>query len=91
MVGNQDSGELELKALAELVERACGSIGFAREAKAFKAHLTIARAKGEPGTFNITENYPMFKNEVIIEGFSLIESQLLPKGPVYRSLQDFKF
>jgi 2'-5' RNA ligase len=82
-------GQTLLVKLAQSVESYCLQHGFTQSDKQFRPHLTIARSKPEARASKIvfTDNY--FKSETVISGFSLIESCLTSKGPIYRSLENF--
>jgi 2'-5' RNA ligase len=76
--------------LAASVENACNIVGFEKEAKSFKPHLTIARVKEGAGLVKLPDQQVAFTSETLVTGFSLVESQLTREGPIYRSLEDFK-
>jgi RNA 2',3'-cyclic 3'-phosphodiesterase len=84
------SGQEQLITLADSVENSCLRAGFPEADKPFKPHLTIARANDESPVVKIPE-LTNFRSETTVSGFSLIESQLLPAGPVYKSVIDFSF
>ena len=84
------AGEAHLMTLAQTVENSCAQAGFSKEDKPFQPHLTIARARDDFSLPKITQDIPTsFKTETQVSKISLIESQLLPKGPVYKVIEDF--
>ena len=84
------TGESQLVKLAGSIENACFGHGFPKEDKPFSPHLTIARLKEvSPGVKFIEPEF-QFENTMIVEEFSLIESQLYPTGPVYREVEKFQ-
>ncbi|RKY00578.1 RNA 2',3'-cyclic phosphodiesterase [Candidatus Poribacteria bacterium] len=89
-VGVGEGGE-ETRKLAGEVERAMAKLGFKREDRPFVPHLTLARIKSPS---NLTEQLTSFKMPSIapvkVEGFSLIRSQLDPKGAIYTRIKEFK-
>lgn len=81
-----------LARLAEKIERACVELGYPAEARAFTAHLTLARSRRgeslpqglgeEPGG---TPPQPVWR----ARSFRLMESELRPDGPRYRVLGEY--
>lgn len=85
-----DTGEPQLVKLANSIESACFGHGFPKEDRPFSPHLTIARLKdGSPGVKFLEPKF-QFVSTMIVEEFSLIESQLYPTGPVYRQVEKFQ-
>ncbi len=100
-----ERGGQELIQLANLLESNCLERGFGKSDKPFQPHVTIARAKREdyPGG-NLSLSFrssgmpveaPLpklgFETAMPVCGFSLIESNLYPRGAVYQSVEDFQF
>ena len=80
-------GKKELTALAESVNGALEVIGFPREDRAFKPHLTLARSDGTPlpqPLVNALEKVPAFHWRC--EGFDLMRSRLTPRGAIYSKI-----
>ena len=82
-----------LSRLADQVEEAMRSIGFAREERAFRPHLTVAR-------FRVPQPQPALQALLTQQGeqapgsfevseFFLFESKLLPQGAEYRKVERF--
>jgi 2'-5' RNA ligase len=82
-----------LSRLAEQVEEAMQRIGFAREARAFRPHLTLAR-------FGVPQPQPTLQALLAQQGeqelgnfevaeFFLFESKLSPRGAEYRKVERF--
>jgi 2'-5' RNA ligase len=82
-----------LSRLAEQVEEAMGKIGFAREERAFRPHLTLAR-------FRVPKPQPALQALLSQQGeqelgnfevseFFLFESKLSPQGAEYRKVERF--
>jgi len=82
-----------LKQLAEQVEEAMARIGFAREERAFRPHLTLAR-------FRVPQAQPALQTLLSRQGeqelgdfqvseFFLFESKLSPQGAEYRKVERF--
>ena len=77
-------GKAELTALAESVNRAIDAVGLPREERAFKPHLTLARADGMPlpgALLKAMENVPPLVWRC--DGFDLMRSRLTPQGAIY--------
>jgi len=79
--------------LAEQVEEAMRKIGFAREPRVFRPHLTLAR-------FRVPQPQPALQALLAQQGdeelgsfevseFFLFESKLSPQGPEYRKVERF--
>lgn len=79
--------------LVEQVEEAMGSLGFAREERAFRPHLTLAR-------FRVPQAQPALQMLLSQQGehelgnfevseFFLFESKLSPQGAEYRKVERF--
>jgi 2'-5' RNA ligase len=82
-----------LSRLAEQIEEAMRSIGFAREERAFRPHLTLAR-------FRVPQPQPALQALLTQQGelelgnfevseFFLFESKLSPQGAQYRKVERF--
>ena len=89
-VGLADNAQ-SVTALAHLIEDACQSIGFQRETQSFIPHLTVARMsaaaspkdrKKASETLSSLQWEPNMR--IPISSISLIESTLMPQGPIYR-------
>ena len=88
------AGDTEaLGALARDIDSRLADLGFARENRPFKAHLTIGRFKkdGHPGDVaGALERHRDFAAGTFPVGaIHLFRSQLRPEGPVYTQLSEF--
>ena len=94
------SGTQNLAALAAKVEEAAVGSGFPPETKAFNAHLTLARVRSPrirdsracgpslpPELLEALKTAPSFTWRV--SRFSLVESALTPRGPIYTALREY--
>ncbi len=78
------SGELKrLNALQKRIETAVQSLGWQGEKRPFRAHLTIGRVKDRSQARQLDWELSLEKQEIPVSAVNLIESQLLPSGPVY--------
>jgi 2'-5' RNA ligase len=84
-VGVTDSSG-QLSALQEKFEDECAAEGFAKEDRAYKPHLTIARLRKPEGARRLAETHLQMKFEPIpieINEIVLFRSELSPKGSKY--------
>ena len=82
-----------LSQLAERIEEAMGKIGFAREERPFRPHLTLARFRmpqPQPALQALlTEQAEQELGNFTVSEFFLFESKLLPQGAEYRKVERF--
>lgn len=82
-----DKGADYLKTLAEGIENELEKSGFAREAREFQPHLTLARIrspKNMPELARLAKKTDFISgNDVQIDKLILFQSRLSPKGAVY--------
>lgn len=88
------TGDLtRLAALQGDVETALEPVGFGREGRPFKAHVTLGRVRSESQSRRLLERLDALRAEdqgsMWVEAISLMESQLSPRGPTYRRIMDF--
>ena len=75
--------------MADQLARRCEALGFAREARPFQPHLTLARVKAKPPeelAGYIQARVDADFGSVTISSLELSRSDLEPAGPVYTSL-----
>jgi 2'-5' RNA ligase len=90
------SGDVErLIRLQKSMDKKLHEIGFAKEERPFRPHLTLARIKepkGLIGLAKIVENSDNYKaGHFDAGGLTLFGSQLTPKGAIYTKLAYFAF
>jgi 2'-5' RNA ligase len=85
-------GDLDaLREIAAGVEEACAGLGFEREKRAFKAHLTIGRVRR--GSSRLEElsravDRIAFKPlKLRVDRVNLVRSRLSPRGPTYTVME----
>ncbi len=87
------SGFGELAALAELVEEAVEPLGFAREHRPFRAHLTLARIKRRlhPSVCEKLLTVPPLPSSTVqeVDHFTLMRSHLRREGAIYEEIGSF--
>ncbi len=82
-----------MQKLAEILETESARSGFAREARTFKAHLTIARLREPQKSKELVEKH--LQNEFESLEFQaseivIYQSELLPKGSIYKAVSRHK-
>lgn len=83
-----------LARLQSRLEDECASAGFAREPKAFKPHLTIARLRSPQGSAALAEAHrraAFGPHRFEVSGFVLMRSELGPGGSRYTPLSRHVF
>jgi 2'-5' RNA ligase len=89
-------GEVErLTALQKAIDQGLETSGFAREERPFRAHLSLARIKSPQSLEGLngilaakgSESFGKFT----ATGLSLFQSDLTPKGAIYKILRHFPF
>jgi 2'-5' RNA ligase len=92
--GIEDGGRLA--ALARRVEDAVVPLGFARERRPFRSHLTLARVRGPRGLRELEQRVAALGGSVSVAlapalAFVLYRSHLEPAGSRYERLGEFAF
>jgi len=86
-----ERGAEGVRKLQERVESELRAVGFPKEEKTFKAHLTIGRVKGKQGLSRLCrlleEEKNFFVGSMRCEKISVMKSKTLPAGPVYSELK----
>ncbi|HTE20209.1 MAG TPA: RNA 2',3'-cyclic phosphodiesterase, partial [Armatimonadota bacterium] len=84
-----------LRALGDAVDEAVHPLGFPREARAFRPHLTIGRVRSPRGLAELSRRLQSAaEGEVVpvpwpVQEFQLVRSDLRPAGPEYTVLHRF--
>ena len=83
----------DMKSLAARVEEAMAEIGFAKEKRPFKSHLTIGRVRRGAGGLDVlgksiaeVEFKPL---KLAVDRVNLVKSELTPSGAIYTVLEEF--
>ncbi|MFA4991897.1 MAG: RNA 2',3'-cyclic phosphodiesterase [Candidatus Omnitrophota bacterium] len=88
-----EKGAEELKALNVHVENSLEKIGFAKEPRGFKAHLTLGRVKSFKNTQRLARKIKNtefnLKDAFRADEITLFQSTLTPKGAIYAPLAKF--
>ncbi len=89
-----DSGFEKLRDLAGRIEDECEKIGFERDKKRFRAHLTLARVKRPPGDEALCalRSFPPLDAAAFLDAghFTLMSSRLTPSGALYEEAGEFE-
>ena len=89
-----DEGKGTLKLLADKIESRLEKIGFEKEKREFKAHLTLGRVKSLKNISQLTEVIQktgfQSQDKIKISALILFQSTLAPKGAIYAPLAEIK-
>jgi 2'-5' RNA ligase len=89
------SGETELKNIAKIVDEKINKLGFPREERAFKSHLTLGRVRSGRDKDKLLQALKKFQDwqgpEMTVAGVSLFQSTLTPQGSIYSPLHKTNF
>jgi 2'-5' RNA ligase len=83
-----EQGAQECRRLAEEMEAACRALGLEPEARPFRAHLTLARARPEASSLPALPDPPELEPWTVDE-FVLYESRLGGRVPTYMALRRY--
>ena len=87
-----DEGKDTLKLLADKIESRLEKIGFEKEKREFKAHLTLGRVKSLKNISQLTEVIQktdfQSQDKIKINALILFQSTLTPKGAIYAPLAE---
>lgn len=86
-----DTGAAELMALHDALDTRLESLGFAREARRFKPHVTLGRARGEGSQLAdlaelLARHYTFAAGAMTVDEVVVFSSQLRSDGPEYTVL-----
>jgi len=92
-VGLEDK-ERKIQQLADLIETSLNKIGFPKEDRAFKSHITIGRVRSLKNVKQLTQTmgkYPLpLGIKQTIEQITFFKSTLTSTGPIYEVLSETK-
>lgn len=93
-VGMDEGGD-RLKALAEKIEAGVEKMGFAKESRAFSAHLTLGRVRGPRRIKELAQAMKAAAfssaHKVLVDHVTFYKSTLTPGGAVYEPIGAFYF
>ena len=79
--------------LVKSIDKAMSQLGFEKESKKFKAHLTLGRVKNSNDLSNLNNyisDYKVEPKQLIFDKLCLYKSTLTPQGPIYECLHEVK-
>jgi len=81
--------------LQEEVEGGCEKLGFAREGRPFRPHLTLGRVKSRSGLGPVLREFEQSRDEsfgeMLVRRLTFFQSRLRPGGAEYTILREFPF
>jgi 2'-5' RNA ligase len=87
------SGDIErLQAVQEALEEACFALGFPKEGRPFRPHLTLGRVKDRLSVDTmkkIEQSKDVVLGDMVVAEIELIKSDLMPSGAVYTTLSHY--
>jgi 2'-5' RNA ligase len=91
-IGMEDGGD-RLAEIAGAVEEACFRLGFEKEDRPFRPHLTIGRVRRDSGNLErLAERVAQVEFKPLkleVNQVNLVRSKLSPRGPAYTVLESF--
>jgi len=89
-----ENGET-LPKLAADIDLSMSVLGYKKEEREFKPHLTLGRVRSKEGTTNVMNELDNFKEKEFglftVDRVRLMRSELKPKGPEYNCLYEVPF
>jgi len=89
-----DNGEALLKLAAD-IDVSMSLLGYKKEEREFKPHLTLGRVRSREGLTSIVNELDNFKDKEFglftVDRIKLMRSELKPKGPEYSCLYEVPF
>ena len=89
-----DGDHIELERLAGSLDERVHKLGYAKETRKFRPHLTLGRVKKPqalPQLAHFIENYKIEAMPFQIDRLTLFKSTLTPRGPIYERLHEALF
>lgn len=88
-----ESGHEQLASLAASIENALEPLGFERETRDFKSHLTIGRVRSPKGINHLTDEVKRLSafegGHMKLTAIHLMKSELTRQGPIYTVLKEY--
>lgn len=90
-----EKGSLSINILSDKIEQGLEHLGFKREKRLFKPHLTLGRVKSLKNIKKLLDIIAKIKFQceefILINKIILFQSTLTPKGAVYSILEEYPF
>jgi len=82
----------KIEEIAEEIEIKYAERGFKKRKRNYVPHVTLARVKNKPkqDIKKVFEKYDKKYKEIEVKEIELIESELTPKGPIYKTVEKIK-
>lgn len=94
-IGIDDKGDTETKQIAEELEDNLTKIGIPKEGRLFSSHITIGRTRSTQNRNKLAQEMKNLMNisgqenlKFAVTKIILFESNLTPKGPIYKVLKE---
>jgi len=87
-----DQGASRLSRLVNRVETAVAGLGFERETRPFRPHITLGRVKSNKGLSPLLSNLemnPFDGGKMSVDEVHLMKSTLTPEGAIYEQIEVF--
>ena len=83
-----------LSTISSSLNKQLENLGYKKEKRGFKPHLTIGRVKNAKGKDQLIHLIDFYKNtlfkEILVDCILLKKSTLTPKGPIYETITTVK-
>lgn len=90
-IENKEDNIDKLEAIASDTEDEMARLGFEKENRKFKSHLTLGRIKDARDLYELTnylDGYQLHPKEILFDRIVLFKSTLTPHGPIYERLYE---
>jgi len=81
--------------ISKVLNQETATLGYKKEKRGFKAHITIGRVNNAVGKNELIDLIDQYKdtifNEILIDKILLKKSTLTPKGPIYETISTVPF
>jgi 2'-5' RNA ligase len=92
-IGIEEIGPLS--DISMVLNNECAALGYKKDKRGFKAHLTIGRVKnavGKDQLINLIDEYQdVVFDEILVDKIHLKKSTLTPQGPIYETITTVHF
>ena len=88
---NNDDNLIKLENIASDIDTEMSQLGFEKENRKFKSHLTLGRVKDNKDLHNLTKYLESLKiqpEDLLFDKIVLFKSTLTPKGAIYERLYE---
>lgn len=92
-IGTSQGGE-QLKSISEIINNSLANLGFPKETREFRSHVTIGRVRKTHKKVDGLErflSYNFAPVKTIVDRLVFFESTLTPEGAIYKAIKVFIF